>query len=229
MSARQREEFIPFLLARDGYVCNTKRGHGCGKTISELIAESSVREELQGKPRKTVLLTVDHIDNNSTHNHDFDDEGNITGYCTNLQLLCWSCNLRKRKLTKSTTTGRELTEAQKHKQKNEPRFINMILDELEKREHVCIKGIIAKGARDFGSQVTLWRYLETEIFDEIENHEGRFQTFDNTCSFKTCNGEHICRTGNIPIIETDADRKAKEELEREAYIAGGHFFAKTQS
>ena len=133
MSAKEREEFLPFLLFRDGYKCNTKRGDGCGKYVTQLIAEENVRSELTGRSRQRPLLVIDHEDNDSTHNHNFDLDGNMSEYCANLQLLCWSCNLLKRKSTKSTTNGIELTEAQKHKRKNEPAFINMILDELEKR------------------------------------------------------------------------------------------------
>ena len=226
MSSREREEFLPFLLARDGYVCNSKRGDGCGKNITMLLAEDNVRKEFTGRSRKRSLLVIDHEDNDSTHNHNFYPDGTISEYCANLQLLCWGCNLMKRKSTKSTTNGIELTESQKHKRKNEPAFINMILDELRKRDHVCIKGIVAKGSKQFGSQVSLSRYLETELFHEIENPDGRFEIFDFSCSFTSCNGEHIARSGKVPIIETDEQRINREKLEREAHISGAYFFDK---
>lgn len=173
LNTRQTEQWIPFLIARDGPICNTKLGHGCGKPLYELMSK----------------VNIDHVDNNVDNNP---KDG------SNYQLLCHSCNVKK-ELTKLETKieDRPYTPEMKKNLKAEPKWTNWMINEIIENHSVCYGEAINNGASIVGvSPETTKRYLKKRL-----GKDGLFELGWGKCSSVLCDETHIYDKGQAPRME----------------------------
>lgn len=201
-NAKKREEYMPFVLARQGYCCNQ-----CGKTVDSLIIESQIKEEMTGVKRVLPVVVQDHIDGDSNH-----DDGIDGTYCGNIQYICWSCNRSKnpyrvKSLGLGSTTSREKLD----RIQNFAPFMNWLHHFVEDHEHICYKEMLAGGTRHANGsvQITLSRYFEEELFTKA-NPNGKYQVIQYNCGSTLCNGEHVCFRGKKPQSIIEEEKKALE-------------------
>jgi len=190
-NARDREIVIPYFLARDGRKCNDSHGHGCGKSITQLIEESDFKFEISGKQRKLPVIVIDCIDNSDRHEFDIYNEELMKEY----QILCYSCNKSKNpnKALTTQTTGRSLTREKLDALKFNPTYHRNLHNFLLDNEHTCLKEMkmAGKNLSNGANQVTTDRYFEDELHTNT-NTSGRYQVFPYQCESDHCNGVHVC-------------------------------------
>lgn len=135
MNSIQNEKWIPFLLARDGYICK-----GCQRPLNQL----------------NTKVNIDHIDNNPYNNP---DDG------SNYQLLCHPCNIRKgMNKIQDSLEDRPYTPEMKKNLKSEPKWVNWMINEMIQNHSVCYGEAIANGADLVNvSTETTKRYLKKRL------------------------------------------------------------------
>jgi hypothetical protein len=203
LTHKQYEEYLPFILYKYQCRCNM-----CFKSINQLINEDNQLRKIKNMPpRKRPIVVLEHIDN--TYPYPDSREGEYGG---NLQLSCYSCNQIKRYLqVDNIPLIDQITQEKRDHLKNRPKFINWLTDEIRKHNQVCLGNALSAGGKSAGgsSEITLKRYLKTEIFTEL-NPKGKFELFDYQCNSTLCIGDHICFQGKKPKEVTDADAYQKE-------------------
>ncbi len=195
MSAREREECMSVVLARDGYRCDPTM-FGCGKTVTELIEIALAEEEITGKERKLPVVTIDHINNNSNQRDGIDGT-----YCRNVHILCWSCNRKKagEGIGVTQSLGRDPSREKLDRLRYEPTYHRNVRTYLLDNEEICFIELKmgSKNFSDGGNEVTVLRYFYSELVTKA-NPKGRYQMFPHNCGVEHCNGNHVCLTGTKP-------------------------------
>jgi len=134
MNTQQTEKWIPFLIARDGAICN-----GCKKPLSELLTK----------------VHIDHIDNNPDNNI---EDG------SNYQLLCLKCNTRKHYRQIQGIEERPYTPEMKLNLKSEPKWVNFVVNEIYEHKNICKNEALSSGAEICNvSTETTKRYLRKRL------------------------------------------------------------------
>lgn len=179
----------------------------CSISFAELEVQAQMNEEMGGKPRILPVFTVDHRDNDSTHNDgyiDVDSNNNplplnrlsesvrrIWHKYGNCRRLCWSCNRIQGHLKRHPTGTGNMTQEKTDRINNENRYLFEVETQINEREHVCYKAMIKAGkAIVDSSEVTCQRYIDTAIITP-ENPSAKFMLFSYTCDGKFCNGTHV--------------------------------------
>lgn len=182
-SARQREYWVSFLLARDGYFCVT-----CNRDVSTLIRDSK-------SDRLLPVLVIDHIDGDTRYT---DSPDGIHG--GNLRLLCYSCNRKNIAKVRPPTPERERTPEHKKSEESKPIFYNWLDRYLIDNKHICYKMMLNRGSKiaNDSSQITVKRWYEQvyglpDGYDEFQLHEVSL-----VCDYGKCDGTHVCFSGEIP-------------------------------
>lgn len=179
----QREYWVNFLLARDGYCCV-----GCNRDITTLVRES--------KPDRVLpVVIVDHIDGDTRFT---DSRSGVHG--GNLRLLCYSCNRKNIKKTRPLLPERERSPEQKKSDEFKPVFYNWLSAFLVDQKHICYKKMLNRGSKLAGdsSQVTAKRWYD-QMFDAVDGYE-EFDLFGTglECNYGKCDGTHVCLFGEVP-------------------------------
>lgn len=206
MSAKEREIRMCRVLAEHGYMCSTKHGDGCGKSITQLIIEAEAiaksKAEALGikiKERKLPVITMDHV-NGDSHQNDLLVEGD----CGNLQPLCYSCNRKKAKKSQPKTDN--MSREKRDSIDIENKFFKRLQIFLVAKHHICYKEMLAVGKKwADGVQITISRHFENEL-RTAANTTGKFRTFDFECKSELCNGKHVCFVGDIPQVVIEQKR-----------------------
>lgn len=209
MNVFEREIALPYLLCRDGYKCNR-----CKISLNSLLEAALIKEEYGGKPRILPLLTVDLIDDVSSHRVDIYN----VEIMNNLQLTCYPCNRNKNlhKLDLSASSGREPSREKKDNLAFEAAFHRNFQTYLHDNQEACFKLLMmnSKNFSEGGNQVTVIRYFENELYTKV-NKKGKYQKFPFKCDAEECNGTHICLVGTKPTKLLDAER---QQLESTWYV-----------
>ena len=216
MSAKEREIFQCFLLARDGYCCAI-----CKKSVAELIANAELKSEQTGIPRKLPVLLQDHIDGDSSHHHTIAEDGTQI-YCGNLQHVCYQCNaLKSIKSNTSQADVREITREKLDALKGKPTFHRNLTTYLMDNEHICYEEI-KTSAEIFSeglSEVTCTRYFRSALITK-SNPGGRYQKFPHQCAADHCIGVHVCLRGYKPVELIANEKKILNYKYNKEYMDG---------
>lgn len=200
----------------------------CSIPFSELEHQERLNVEMGGEPRILPVYTIDHIDNDSSHNDgyiDVDSDNNplplkkreltvtrIHHKYGNCRRLCWSCNRIQGHIKRKTTGSTVMTREKQDRINNEEKFLFETENQINEREHICYKAMTKAGKSICdSSEVTCQRYLDTEIRTP-ENPKAKFTLFNYTCDGKYCNGTHVCWAGIKPDVIIQEE---KTILERE--------------
>lgn len=198
MNSSNRAIAMNYLSVRDGRKCNTKLGHGCGKSFSQLLEENKNKEEQTGIKRTLPIIVIDRIDNSGIHKIDIYDEYLMNEY----QLLCWSCHRKKdpHRLKTTQATGRKPSREKQDSLQFEPTYHKNLKIYLQDNQEGCFIELMmnSKNFSDGANQVTCKRYFEDETFTKI-NHKALYQRFPFKCNSENCNGVHICLVGLKPV------------------------------
>lgn len=215
MSAKEREEYIPFLLARDGYRCDLF----CNKSVDELLEIREYEEMVSGEKMKLPVLYIDHKDDNSNKTH-----GDNGEYCGNIHLGCAPCNRNKIGMFTDTSqsSGKAPTREKLDRIQFEGAYHRNLRIYLLDNEEICFEELklASKKLSEGGNQVTVMRYFGDERHTKA-NPTGKYQIFPYNCGASYCNGNHVCLTGTRPEILI-AREKYTLERNYSAQYAGGN-------
>ena len=196
-----REIVITYFLTRDGRNCNV-----CKKTITQLIEEAKLKEEITGVERKLPVIIVECIDNSGIHEFDIYNEELMKLY----QLACYSCNRSKNpfRVGTSQSFGKSPTREKLDALKFNPTFHRNLHNYLMDNQHICLKELrmASKKLSDGANQVTCQRYFEDEVVTEA-NKTGRYQLFPYYCGSDHCNGNHVCLRNTKPTKLLEKERR----------------------
>lgn len=201
-NSRDRELVITYFLERDGRRCNV-----CKKSISQLIEEARLKEEVTGVERKLPVIIIECIDNSNIHEFDIYNEELMKLY----QLACYPCNRSKNphKIQTSQSFGSSPTREKLDSLRFNPTFHRNLHNFLMDNEHICLKEMrMASNELSGGAnQVTCQRYFEDSVVTKA-NKKGRYQLFPYSCGSDHCNGNHVCLTGTKPTKLLEKERLA---------------------
>lgn len=198
----QREYWVNFLLARDGYRCTC-----CPKDVVTLIRES--------KPdRKLPVLVIDHIDGDTRFT---DGKDGVHG--SNLRLACYSCNRKNTKSTRPTMPKRDMTPEHEKSAKSKPKFYDWLNAYLIENKNICYQRMLNRGSdiANESSQISAKRWFNQRVDSFVDGSKKGYEVFDaesfgvTDCDYSLCDGDHVCFYGEVPRKEDVAREKALAE------------------
>lgn len=234
MNDKTRKDIVDWCKTWDCDRCQK-----CNVHFGDLEYQAQIKEEEEGIKRVLPVYTVDHEDNDSSHNDGYIDvdEHNqplpfdklefavkrIWHKFGNCRRLCWPCNRIEGIIKRKTTGTDRMTREKQDKINNEETFVDECKTQLNERQHFCLKGMINAGKSVCDSSpVTCERYLNGEIRTP-ENPKGEFRKFKFVCGGAFCNGTHISFHNTKPDVIIDEERRMLEREWEMQYSLPGNY------
>ena len=192
MEIEEARCYLTFLANGSEPYCglNADIGKGCGKSLSKLIEEWTIKQNLKNKKieRKHPFLV---INEKSGYGLDRYKEG-ILEYCGNVNYYCFSCNQKEKRIESNVQVDPHAGYSNTKSRKVRPTFKKLLIDTLIKFEETCEEAVINKWSDSnmFDCAQKLLRESINQLIDHkifrVKKDEWGFY-----CDYSMCSGWHL--------------------------------------